>query len=139
MIVKDGRGAGFVPREDGLLRIAAPVPSRSEATPEAILRSLREILSPYEIDITHIDWCGVFGTRRRVSSSSSKHSRVFLVGDALHVHSPRAGIGMNFSIQDGKSTLMRCISSLTSFSIQPRVENCARCQGNLSPFDFEDV
>ncbi|GMF74581.1 unnamed protein product [Aspergillus oryzae] len=96
MIVKDGRGAGFVPREDGLLRIAAPVPSRSEATPEAILRSLREILSPYEIDITHIDWCGVFGTRRRVSSSSSKHSRVFLVGDALHVHSPRAGIGMNF-------------------------------------------
>ncbi|KAF7628385.1 hypothetical protein AFLA_003744 [Aspergillus flavus NRRL3357] len=100
MIVKDGRGAGFVPREDGLLRIAAPVPSRSEATPEAILRSLREILSPYEIDITHIDWCGVFGTRRRVSSSSSKHSRVFLVGDALHVHSPRAGIGMNFSIQD---------------------------------------
>ncbi|KAB8272981.1 FAD binding domain-containing protein [Aspergillus minisclerotigenes] len=100
MIVKDGRGAGFVPREDGLLRIAAPVPSRSEATPEAILRSLREILSPYEINITHIDWCGVFGTRRRVSSSPSKHSRVFLVGDALHVHSPRAGIGMNFSIQD---------------------------------------
>ncbi|KAL5357141.1 FAD binding domain-containing protein [Aspergillus floccosus] len=100
MIVKDGRGAGFVPREDGLLRIAAPVPSRSEATPEVIIKSLKEIISPYEINVTHIDWCGVFGTRRRASSSASKHSRAFLVGDALHVHSPRAGIGMNFSMQD---------------------------------------
>lgn len=102
VIVKDGRGAGFVPRENGLLRIAAPVANRSEATPGAITKSLKEILFPYEIEVTHVDWCGVFGTRRRVSSSASKHSRVFLVGDALHVHSPRAGIGMNFSIQDGK-------------------------------------
>ncbi len=102
MIAKDGHGAGFVPRENGLLRIAAPVPSRSEATPEAIIKSLKEILSPYEINVTQVDWCGVFGTRQRVSSSSSKHCRVFLAGDALHVHSPRAGIGMNFSIQDGK-------------------------------------
>ncbi|KAH8656319.1 putative phenol 2-monooxygenase [Ilyonectria robusta] len=100
VIVKDGRGAGFVPRENGLLRIAAPVANRSEATPEAIIKSLKEILSPYELNVTHVDWCGVFGTRRRVSSSASKHSRVFLAGDALHVHSPRAGIGMNFSIQD---------------------------------------
>lgn len=102
IIVKDGRAAGFVPRENGLIRIASPVANRADATPEAILKSLREVISPYEINVTHIDWCGVFGTRRRVSSSTSKHSRVFLVGDALHVHSPRAGIGMNFSIQDGK-------------------------------------
>jgi phenol 2-monooxygenase len=102
MISKDGRAAGFVPRENGLLRIAAPVADRSEATPEAIIKSMKEILSPYELNVTQVDWCGVFGTRRRVASATSKHSRVFLVGDALHVHSPRAGIGMNFSIQDGK-------------------------------------
>ncbi|KAG5654915.1 hypothetical protein KAF25_010960 [Fusarium avenaceum] len=100
VISKDGRGAGFVPREDGLLRIAAPVASRADATPEAIIQSLKEILHPYQIHVSHIDWCGVFGTRQRISSSASKHSRVFLTGDALHVHSPRAGIGMNFSIQD---------------------------------------
>ncbi|KAF3403346.1 hypothetical protein DPV78_004429 [Talaromyces pinophilus] len=100
ILSKDGRGAGFVPREGGLLRIAAPVAGRSEATPENIIKSMKEILSPYELNVTRIDWCGVFGTRRRVASSASKYSRVFLVGDALHVHSPRAGIGMNFSIQD---------------------------------------
>lgn len=106
VVSKDGRGAGFVPREDGLLRIAAPIASRADATPEAIIKSLKEILHPYEINVSHIDWCGVFGTRQRISSSASKHSRVFLVGDALHVHSPKAGIGMNFSIQDGNPILL---------------------------------
>lgn len=100
MISKDGFGAGFVPRENGLLRIAAPVAARSEATPENIIKSIREIISPYEINVEKVDWCGVFGTCQRIASSSSKHSRIFLTGDALHVHSPRAGIGMNFSIQD---------------------------------------
>uniref|UniRef100_A0A8H7NQR9 FAD-binding domain-containing protein n=1 Tax=Bionectria ochroleuca TaxID=29856 RepID=A0A8H7NQR9_BIOOC len=100
MIAKDGHGCGFVSRENGLTRIAAPVANRADATPESIINSLKEIISPYEINVTMIDWYGVFGTRHRVSSSSSKHSRVFLAGDALHVHSPRAGIGMNFSIQD---------------------------------------
>ncbi|PCD46545.1 hypothetical protein AU210_001949 [Fusarium oxysporum f. sp. radicis-cucumerinum] len=100
MISKDGRGGGFVPRENGLVRIAAPIKSRSDATPEVIIQSMKEIIHPYELNVSHVDWCGVFGTRQRISSSSSKDSRVFLTGDALHVHSPRAGIGMNFSIQD---------------------------------------
>lgn len=114
ILSKDGRGGGFVPREGGLLRIAAPVADRSEATPENIIKSMKEILSPYELNVTRIDWCGVFGTRRRVASSASKYSRVFLAGDALHVHSPRAGIGMNFSIQDGKYyAIVRYTSWLT--------------------------
>ena len=102
VISKDGRAAGFVPRENGLLRFAAPVANRSEATPEKIIQSLKEIISPYEINVSHVDWCGVFGSRRRVSSHASLYSRIFLAGDALHIHSPRAGIGMNFSIQDSK-------------------------------------
>ncbi|KAH9206215.1 2-polyprenyl-6-methoxyphenol hydroxylase [Leptodontidium sp. 2 PMI_412] len=99
-IVNDGRAGGFVPRENGITRIAAPVANRSEATPENIIKSIKDIISPYELNVTRIDWCGVFGSRRRVASSPSKHSRAFLTGDALHVHSPRAGIGMNFSMQD---------------------------------------
>lgn len=102
VIVKDGCVAGFVPREDGIVRVASAVANRADANPEAIIKSVKEVISPYEFNVTHVDWCGVFGTRRRVASSASKHLRAFLVGDALHVHSPRAGIGMNFSIQDGK-------------------------------------
>ncbi|KAH7493397.1 hypothetical protein FOMA001_g2025 [Fusarium oxysporum f. sp. matthiolae] len=101
MISKDGRGGGFVPRENGLVRIAAPIKSRADATPEVIIQSMKEIIHPYELNVSHVDWCGVFGTRQRISSSSSKDSRVFLTGDALHVHSPRAGIGINFTYNLG--------------------------------------
>lgn len=66
MISKDGRGAGFVPRENGLLRMAAPVATKEEATPEGIIKSLKEIISPYELDVTRVDWCGLFSTRRRI-------------------------------------------------------------------------
>jgi phenol 2-monooxygenase len=117
-IAKDGRGAGFVPRENGLLRIVGPVASRSEATPENIIKSMREIFSPYELNITRVDWCSIFGSCRRVLSSTSKHSCTFIVRDALHVHLPRAGINMNFSIQDGEYfSAMIQNASLTCFSI----------------------
>lgn len=101
-IIKEGRVAGYIPRENGLTRIVTTLTSRAEATPEAIAKTFKELVAPYEFNVTQVDWCGVFGSRRRVASSASKYSRVFLTGDALHIHSPTAGVGMNFSLQDGK-------------------------------------
>lgn len=40
---------------------------------------------------------------QRVGDSFSLKERVFLAGDAVHTHSPKAGQGMNVSMQDGKS------------------------------------
>jgi phenol 2-monooxygenase (NADPH) len=37
---------------------------------------------------------------QRVGEHFSKSNRVFLAGDAVHTHSPKAGQGMNTSIQD---------------------------------------
>jgi phenol 2-monooxygenase (NADPH) len=37
---------------------------------------------------------------QRVGTSFHAHSRVFLAGDAVHTHSPKAGQGMNVSMQD---------------------------------------
>ncbi|KAH7138751.1 FAD binding domain-containing protein [Dendryphion nanum] len=100
IFTKDGHGAGFVPRENGIVRAATALTDRTEVTPEKIIQRVKDVLHPYEFNVTKVDWCGVFGSRRRVATAPSKHSRVFLTGDALHCHSPRAGIGMNFSIQD---------------------------------------
>ena len=35
-----------------------------------------------------------------VAEGSSRNPRVFTAGDACHTHSPKAGQGMNFSMQD---------------------------------------
>jgi phenol 2-monooxygenase len=37
---------------------------------------------------------------QRLCTTFSKYNRVFLAGDAIHTHSPKAGQGMNVSIQD---------------------------------------
>lgn len=37
---------------------------------------------------------------QRVGTQFSAHDRVFLAGDAIHTHSPKAGQGMNISMQD---------------------------------------
>lgn len=136
MISKDGRGCGFVPRENGLTRIAAPVANRADATPESIIKSLKEIISPYEINVTKVDWCGVFGSRHRVASSASKHSRVFLAGDALHIHSPRAGIGMNFSIQDGRRYTYHVNKASLTFSAYNLGWKIAHVVKGISPLNI---
>lgn len=43
---------------------------------------------------------------QRVGDSFSLHERVFLAGDAVHTHSPKAGQGMNVSLQD---TVCACV------------------------------
>ena len=86
------------------MRLGTTLSSRAEATPEAISGTFKQLCAPYEFNLIKTDWCGVFGSRRRVASAASKHSRVFLAGDAFHIHSPTAAVGMNFSLQDSKQT-----------------------------------
>ncbi|KAH7026929.1 hypothetical protein B0J12DRAFT_722098 [Macrophomina phaseolina] len=38
---------------------------------------------------------------RRVASKLTRCNRIFIAGDAAHTHTPKAGVGMNISIQDG--------------------------------------
>ena len=38
---------------------------------------------------------------QRIASKFAVHERVFIVGDACHTHSPKAGQGMNAGMNDG--------------------------------------
>jgi phenol 2-monooxygenase (NADPH) len=40
---------------------------------------------------------------QRVGTAFDAHNRVFLAGDAVHTHSPKAGQGMNVSMQASQS------------------------------------
>jgi 2-polyprenyl-6-methoxyphenol hydroxylase-like FAD-dependent oxidoreductase len=63
---------------------------------------LKNILQsdPYvNIEPENMEWSSVFRIYTRVADKFSK-GRVFLVGDAAHVHSPAGGQGMNTGIQD---------------------------------------
>ncbi|KAF2138052.1 uncharacterized protein K452DRAFT_321418 [Aplosporella prunicola CBS 121167] len=100
-----------IPRENGLVRLyiqlkeivpdASGRADRSKITPEVILKAAQRTLSPYTLSYVHCDWWTAYQIGQRVATDFDKCQRVFLAGDAVHTHSPKAGQGMNISMQDG--------------------------------------
>jgi phenol 2-monooxygenase len=65
-----------------------------------ILECAQRTLAPYKLTYEYCDWWTAYQIGQRVGSNFSKNERVFLAGDAVHTHSPKAGQGMNVSMQD---------------------------------------
>ncbi|CDU22252.1 probable phenol 2-monooxygenase [Sporisorium scitamineum] len=98
----------IIPREDGLVRFYIQVSelnkgvNRYNITPEMILKTAKAIIAPYTLDIGEgdLDWWTAYVIGQRTADKFSLHDRVFIAGDACHTHSPKAGQGMNTSMQD---------------------------------------
>jgi len=73
---------------------------RSKITPESIIKQAKEIIQPFDLDITDISWFTGYQIGQRVATGFHRNNRVFISGDACHTHSPKAGQGMNVSMQD---------------------------------------
>jgi phenol 2-monooxygenase len=74
---------------------------RSTITPETIRKRVQAILSPFTFDFQGCSWWTVYQVGQRIASKFTKGDRIFLAGDAVHTHSPKMGLGMNMSMQDG--------------------------------------
>ncbi|EAW15299.1 FAD binding domain protein [Aspergillus clavatus NRRL 1] len=98
----------FVRREEGLVRMYVELNKgpqgaqirREDITPELIIEKCQYMVRPYKLDVRQCVWWSAFTATQRLSSAASRCGRAFLVGDAVHTHSPVTGMGMNTSIQD---------------------------------------
>lgn len=97
----------LVPRSNKEVRLYVPVESGSslsdpkDLTFDRIISAARKIISPYTLEVGSVSWWSAYRVGQRVGSHFSRHNeKAFLVGDAVHTHSPKAGQGMNTSIQD---------------------------------------
>lgn len=95
----------IIPREGGfMVRFYMQMPSGTVAkqvTLQTLHNLARRILKGYTLDIAHTAWWSAYAIGQRLASELSAGGRVFLAGDACHTHSPKAGQGMNISLQDG--------------------------------------
>ncbi|KAK8050279.1 FAD binding domain-containing protein [Apiospora phragmitis] len=96
----------IIPREgDYLARFYIELPNYAGAAADITLADLHEkvwrIFRPYEMDIADTTWWSVYVIGQRRADHFTAAHRVFLTGDACHTHSPKAGQGMNVSLQDG--------------------------------------
>ncbi|MEY8882056.1 FAD-dependent monooxygenase [Donghicola sp. XS_ASV15] len=76
-------------------------------TSEDMIAAANRIMAPYTIDVKQIAWWSIYEIGHRltdrfddVPEGSDQLPRVFTAGDACHTHSPKAGQGMNVSMQD---------------------------------------
>ena len=104
-----------IPREGGYLvrlyieldKLAADerVASRN-ITLDRLIGAAQRILRPYTITVKEVAWWSVYEIGQRLcdrfdNATAADAPCVFIAGDACHTHSPKAGQGMNMSMQDG--------------------------------------
>ena len=74
-------------------------------TAEQLIAAAQQVLHPYTLDVKEVAWWSVYEIGQRIcpqydDSHFADAPCVFIAGDACHTHSPKAGQGMNFSMQD---------------------------------------
>ena len=75
-----------------------------QITADYLVAAARRILHPYTLDVKEIAWWSVYEIGQRLCDrfdDGGDPPCVFIAGDACHTHSPKAGQGMNVSMQDG--------------------------------------
>ena len=109
----------LIPREGGyLVRMYVDLGEVDEANPGAVratpiedmIAKADRILHPYTLDVKAVTWWSVYEVAHRITDgfddvpaelTGERRPRAFIMGDACHTHSAKAGQGMNVSIQDG--------------------------------------
>jgi phenol 2-monooxygenase len=108
----------IIPREGGYmvriyvelakLDVGERVANRNITADDVIAKAQR-ILMPHTLEVKEIAWWSVYEIGQRLTDKfddvpeadiASRLPRIFIAGDACHTHSPKAGQGMNVSMQD---------------------------------------
>lgn len=108
----------IIPREGGYmvrlyvelakLDVGERVANRNISAEDVIAKAQR-ILKPHTLEVKEIAWWSVYEIGQRLTDKfddmpeaeiESRLPRIFIAGDACHTHSPKAGQGMNVSMQD---------------------------------------
>ena len=108
----------IIPREGGyLVRLYVELDkldqdervSNRNITAERLIATAQRVLHPYTLEVKEIAWWSVYEIGQRLcdkfddtseNGADAPFPRVFIAGDACHTHSPKAGQGMNVSMQD---------------------------------------
>lgn len=83
--------------------------AQKQITVEHLIGAAQRIFQPYRLEVKEVAWWSVYEIGQRIcdkyddvpsGQEGVQLPHVFIAGDACHTHSPKAGQGMNCSMQD---------------------------------------
>jgi phenol 2-monooxygenase len=76
-------------------------------TQDDMIAAANRIIRPYTLDVKEVVWWSIYDIGHSITDrfddvpeGEARNPRIFTAGDACHTHSPKAGQGMNVSMQD---------------------------------------
>ncbi|KAJ4470473.1 FAD binding domain-containing protein [Lentinula aciculospora] len=140
----------IIPREDDKIRLyiqlegkdvvdASGRVDKSKAGPEMILNVARKTLYPFTIKTPEsYDWWTIYIIGQRVAERYTVHNRIFIAGDACHTHSPKAGQGMNASMQDSYNLAWKLVHVLKGTAHRSLLQTASKLNFHLGElYEFE--
>ena len=81
--------------------------AQRKLTQDDMIAAANRIIKPFSVDVKEVVWWSIYDIGHSltdkfddVGDDESRNPHVFVAGDACHTHSPKAGQGMNVSMQD---------------------------------------
>ncbi|CAE6434048.1 hypothetical protein RSOLAG1IB_07779 [Rhizoctonia solani AG-1 IB] len=126
-IHSDNGSCMIIPREGDLVRLYVQLAEielggtgrmdRGKMTPERIMEVAKRSFKPFRLEFPQaLDWWTIYIIGQRVASNFSAQERVFIAGDACHTHSPKAGQGMNASMNDTHNLIWKLTQVLRGWA-----------------------
>ena len=114
----------------GVWRLIAQVRPRAQLGDAAAWAALVASRAGLDLGISRLGWTSQFDLTSGVANRFRK-GRIFLLGDAAHVHSPVGGQGLNTGVQDAHNLVWKL-----ALALQGRLES-SQAEALLDSYDTE--
>ncbi len=89
----------WIPREGDINRFYVRMDTPN-FTQEEVIKKINHAMQPYTLSFKKIVWFSQFSVKESVAEKFFVRDRVFLAGDACHIHSVNGGQGLNTGLAD---------------------------------------
>lgn len=109
----DTSDVAWIPREGDIDRFYVRMDVKDFTTEEAVTK-INRAMAPHALKFKEIVWSSQFSVKESVAERYAVNERVFLAGDAAHIHSVNGGMGLNTGLADIFNLIWK-LNAVTNF------------------------
>ncbi|MBC7387448.1 MAG: FAD-binding protein [Cryobacterium sp.] len=103
----------WIPREGTIDRFYVRM-DKNEFTLEEAVAKINRAMAPHTLKFREVVWFSQFSVKESVAERFSEQNRVFLAGDACHIHSVNGGQGLNTGLSDAFNLIWKLRRAIQS-------------------------